>query len=465
MLISTIGHKSTLVRLAFAVVYLLLIVSAAAVLYPFVHMVGSSVTTIEHDRFYPLPVFLWDDSVLLGKFLHEKYEGPSSSIANLAARYAVPVNSTAELRTAMLDGDLLRDIYTGMNPSDPAWLNTARKKVADWLEFKKSVPTELCGVYFCNESLASFSPVRSGFTEFLRDRYAQRIRRLYGGRIPDFNTERGFRLSSFDRLERNDSVIAEEIRREYHIYLRRLGELRVPREELETRDWWPDNSPRMTDWLDYKRTLPPEQLQVISLSKLYQDFLSQKYSLETFNSLHHRRAESFREVVFRARRLVTPGEVSDWEEFVKQAEDLTTVQLVVNPMVQLLYEGALEQRYETIGKYNTEFSAKNKAFFELSPSRRLPRGPREARTWLWFIQTYVPAHFVVPIPDREYHSEFLRGEYIAELKRKYLTIAALNLERGTDFRTFEDAFDTKEAARLLVRTLSKNMVRLIHTTG
>ena len=453
MLISTVGHKSTLVRMAFAVVYLLLLLSAAIVLYPFVLMVGCSVTTIEYDRFYPVPVFLWDDSVLLGKFLHEKYEGPSSTIANLAAKYAVPINSTSDLKTAMLDGDLLRDIYTGMNPSDAAWLRAARKRVADWHEFKRSLPSELCGVYFCNESPASFGPVRSGFTEFLRDRYAQRIRRAYSGRVADYNAERGFRLSSFDRLEKNDRVIAEEIRREYHIYLPRLDKLRIPQEELERRDWWPEDSPRMTDWLDYRRTLPPERLQAICLSKLYQDFLLRTYSLETFNSLYHCRAESFRDVVFHVERLVSSGEVSDWREFVKTAEELSTVQLVLNPTVQLLYEHALEKRYETIGKYNAEFSAKNKAFFEVSPSRRQPQDPGEAALWLWFIQTYVPAHFVVPISDREYHSEFRRAAYVPELKREYLTIASLNETKGTDFRTFEDAVDRKEAGRFLVKNL------------
>lgn len=453
MLISTVGHKSILVRVAFAVVYLLLLLSVAIVLYPFVLMVGCSVTTIEYDRFYPVPVFLWDDSVLVGKFLHEKYEGPSSTIGNLSAKYAVPINSTSDLKTAMLDGDLLRDIYTGMDPGDPGWLRAARKRVADWHEFKTSLPSELCGVYFCNESPASFSPVRSGFIEFLRDRYAQRIRRAYSGRVADFNAERGFRLSSFDRIEKNDRVLAEEIRREYHIYLPRLDKLHIPQEELERRDWWPEDSPRMTDWLDYKTTLPPEHLQAICLSKLYQDFLSRKYSPEIFNSLYHCRAESFREVVFRAERLVSSGEVSDWREFVKNAEELSTVQLVVNPTVQLLYEHALEKRYETIGKYNAEFSARNKAFFEVSPSRRQPQDPRAATVWLWFIQTYVPAHFAVPIPDQEYHLEFLRSAYIAELKREYLTIVSLNEKKGTDFRTFEDAFDRKEAGQLLVKNL------------
>lgn len=453
MLISTIGHKSTLIRVAFAIVYLLLVVSAAIILYPFVLMVGCSVTTIEYDRFYPVPVFLWDDSVLLGKFLHEKYEGPSSTIGTLASKYGVPINSTSDLKTAMLDGDLLRDIYTGMDPSDASWLKAARKQVADWHEFKKSLPSELCGVYFCNESPASFSPVRSGFIEFLRDRYAQRIQRVYSGRIGDFNAERGFRLSSFDRIEKNDRVIAEEIRREYHIYLPQLGKVGVPQEELERRDWWPEDSPRMTDWLDYKRTLPPEHIQAICLSKLYQNFLSQRYSLDAFNSLYDRRAKSFREVVFRAQQLVSPGEVSDWGEFVKRGKDLSTVQLVVNPTVQLLYEHALEKRYETIGKYNAEFSAKNKAFFEILPSRRQPQDPTEAAIWLWFLQTYVPAHFVVPIPDREYHSEFLQAAYIAGLKKEYLTLGSLNEKKGTDFRTFEDAFDRKEAGRFLVKNL------------
>jgi len=453
MLISRVGHNRLLVHVAFAAVYLLLIAGAVIITYPFLLMVTSSVTTLEYDRFYPLPVFLWDDSALLGKYLHEKYEGPSSSIANMAAKYGVPINSTSDLKRAMLDGDLFRDVYRGMKPDDPQWMKAAKQRVQDWLDFKKTLPIELCGVYFCNESPASRSKVKAGFIKFLRHRYAGQIERRYKDRVRNFNTERGFELKSLDRLEKNDAVIADAISRAYRIYLPSLRQLRIPREELQRHDWAPEDAPRMNDWLDYKKSLQPEQVQALCLSKIYQDFLAEKYSLETFNSIYHRRISSFRELLFRPERLASPGEISDWAEFLKSVKDLSTITLVVNPVVHILYERALQRRFETIAKYNAEFSTRKRAFFELKPAARLPENPKEAALWVSFIRQYTPPHLVVPIPDREYHNEMLRSTYVAELKRQYLTIENFNEQKGTSFPDFQEAYDRKEAAQFLVRQL------------
>jgi ABC-type glycerol-3-phosphate transport system permease component len=453
MLISRVGHNRLLVHTAFTAVYLLLIAGSVIIIYPFILVITSSATTLEYDRFYPLPVFLWDDSVLLGKYLHEKYEGPSSSIANMAAKYGVPINSTTDLKKAMLDGDLLRDVYPGMDPNNPRWLSAAKQRVRDWQEFKKALPIELCGVYFCNESPVSRSKAKVHFISFLRDKYAREIERRYKGRIHEFNTERGFKLKSFRDLEKKAEVIADEISRTYLIFLPRLAGLSVPVEELERYDWAPDDSPRMNDWLDYKKSLQPESIQTLCLSKIYQDFLAQKYSVETFNSLYDRRVSSFREVLFRLERLASSGEISDWAEFLKGAQDLSTVRLALNPVVQIIYERSLERKFETIGKYNAEFSTQKKAFFEVGLSARLPADANEAAIWVYFIREYAPPYLVVPIPDSEYHSETLQRIQIADLKRHYLSVEELNRQRNTHFTDFQGAYDRSAAAQLLIRKL------------
>jgi multiple sugar transport system permease protein len=453
MLISKLGRKNFSARLAFAAVYLLLVVGSAIILYPFLLILTSSMATIEYDRFYPLPVFLWDDSVLLGKYLHEKYVGPSSSIANLAARYGVPIHSVADLKNAMLEGDLLRDFYKGMKPNDPAWRAATTNRVQDWLDFKRLLPVELSGAYFCNESPASTSKVKAGFFEFLRQKYAGHIRRRYENDLRSFNAETGLRINSFDDLEKRDAIIADEVSRVYHVHLSSLRDLRIPEESLESHTWLPPDSPRMNDWLDYKRTLPPEHIQALSLSLFYQDFLARKYSLSLFNSLYGRQHSSFREVVFRSERLATAGEISDWGDFPRTAEDLSTVILVVNSATQLLYEGMLQEQFGTIAEYNRRFATEYKAFFEVLLSPRLPGEPDKAPLWENFVREVAPRHLVVPLPDASYHRELLRSTYISDLERKYFTIQNLNRERKTSFRTFREAYDRKKAAQLLLRNL------------
>ncbi|NQT84156.1 hypothetical protein HQ563_14105, partial [bacterium] len=453
MLISKLGRKSISARVAFAAVYLLLAAGSIIIIYPFVLMLTSSMTTIEYDRFYPLPVFLWDDSALLGKYLHEKYTSASSSIANLGAKYALPIHSVADLKKAMLDGDLLRDVYKGMKPDDPHWRETATKKVQDWLDFKKSLPIELCGVYFCNESLASRSKVKAGFLEFLRQKYAREIERRCGGDVRKFRAETGFKIKSFDSLQKRDRLIADEISRAYHIHLKSLRDLRIPREALSAHTWLPENSPRMNDWLDYKRTLPPEQVQAVSLSHFYQDFLARRYDIGLLNSLYGLRRSSFKEMVFRSRRLATGSEISDWSDFLRLSDDLSTVILVVNPTTRLLYEEMLREKFDTIARYNTQLSAEKKAFFEVELSSRLPQEPNRGELWEYFVRELAPRHFVPPWRDSKHHDEKLRSHYTSELKRKYLTIENLNRGLGETFKSFGEAYDRKKAVQFLIEKL------------
>ncbi len=460
MHISTLGRKNPFVRLAFAAVYLLLAAGSVIIIYPFVLMLTSSMSTIEYDRFYPLPVFLWDDSTLLGKYLHDKYVGPSSSIANLGAKYRLPFDSVPALKEAMLEGDLLRDVYTGMKPDNPLWRQAAKKRVQDWLHFKKSLPIELYGVYFCNDSLAANSKVKVGFLNFLRRKYASDLERRYAGDVLRFNAERAFKVKSFDRLERNSKIIADEISRVYHIHLGSLHDLSPPRESLEARAWLSEDSPRMNDWLDYKRTLPPEHIQALCLSQMYQDFLARKYSLGLFNSLYGRRHASFREVVFRPGRLATGGEISDWAEFVPPVADLSTMILLVNSTTQLRFERMLQEKFGAIAQYNAEFSTRKKAFFELEPASRLPKDPKQRALWEYFVKEFAPPHLVVPIPDDQYHDEGLRSAYISDLTTKYLTVENFNRQRGTSFKTFQEAYDHVKAAQFLTGKFIEQYVTL-----
>ncbi len=453
MHISRLGRKTLFARLAFTAVYLLLAAGAVVIIYPFVLMLTSSMTTIEYDRFYPLPVFLWDDSTLLGKYLHEKYAGRSSGIASLGARYDLPINSLSDLKRAMLEGDLFSDVYKGMKSRDPHWRQAVKRRVEDWLDFKKSLPIELCGVYFCNESLASGSKVKAGFLNFLREKYARRIEQENRRDVQRFNADKGFKTKSFEALKKDDRVIADKVSRVYHIHLRTLRDLRIPPENLEARAWRPEDSPRMNDWLDYKRELPPGDIQALCVSQIYQDFLARKYSLGSFNSLYGRRDASFREVVFRSQRLVTGGEVSDWGEFLRSVDDLSAVRLVVNSTTRLLYERMLREKFGAIANYNAEFSTRNKAFFELKLATRLPKEPKQRALWEYFVRELAPSHLLVSVSERQYHEEIVRSTYITELKREYLTIESLNREGGTSFKTFAEAHERKKAEQLLTGKL------------
>ena len=110
-------------RLLIALLYTALALGAVTMVYPFVVMLGTSVTSpVDHDEFRPVPAYVWDDRWLYRKYVELKY------------------NEDIPRFNALLSNDLT----TFKDLAPPAGIETAgvKRRVADWLAFRASLPTD-----------------------------------------------------------------------------------------------------------------------------------------------------------------------------------------------------------------------------------------------------------------------------------------------------------------------------------
>src|SRR5260370_34835344 len=73
-LIPVIGRRQPKMRLLIALLYTVLSLGAITMVYPFVVMIGTSLTSpVDHDEFRPIPAYLRDDAWLFRKYVESKY--------------------------------------------------------------------------------------------------------------------------------------------------------------------------------------------------------------------------------------------------------------------------------------------------------------------------------------------------------------------------------------------------------
>src|SRR6059058_2234668 len=116
-LIPTIGRRRPKMRLLIAMLYALLTLGAVTMVYPFVVMLGTSVTSpVDKDEFRPLPAYLRSDRWLYRKYVEAKYN------ENLA-RYNVFLGS---------------DVVSFKELQPPAGASTPglQRQVAEWRAFR-----------------------------------------------------------------------------------------------------------------------------------------------------------------------------------------------------------------------------------------------------------------------------------------------------------------------------------------
>ena len=80
MIISTVGAKHWKTRLAVALIYLVLILGAVTMIYPFLLMLAGSVKSeADADRITPYPEFWFNDHVLFQKYVESKHNATGAN--------------------------------------------------------------------------------------------------------------------------------------------------------------------------------------------------------------------------------------------------------------------------------------------------------------------------------------------------------------------------------------------------
>ncbi|HEY3328627.1 MAG TPA: carbohydrate ABC transporter permease [Capsulimonadaceae bacterium] len=218
-LIPVVGRKSPKMRLLVAFIYVVLILGAVTTLYPFLVMLGSSVTSeYDQDQYAVLPAYLTSDAALFGKYACDKY---GQDIGVISSAYATQ--------------------YAKLNQVSPPTGTLDKAAVTRWRAFLDHAPTMYKSVGFMGTK-GQYSP------SLLMDRYHDWLR-----------------IRFHDDIRALDLAYVEEDTSFLTVY--------PPYERPLQRLFAPGASRKETDWAEFKRTLPADMYLPVLLNPLYRAYL------------------------------------------------------------------------------------------------------------------------------------------------------------------------------------------------
>src|SRR2546430_8709564 len=121
-IIPAVGRKALRIRLLIAAIYVILSLGAVAMVYPFLLMISTSVTSsTDTNEFRVVPRYLYDLQPLFAKYVDDKYAGDLDTINAL---YHTSFKKTDQLAPAP-DSSASRDIVR-------VWREFVRTLPLDW---------------------------------------------------------------------------------------------------------------------------------------------------------------------------------------------------------------------------------------------------------------------------------------------------------------------------------------------
>jgi ABC-type glycerol-3-phosphate transport system permease component len=399
-LIPTIGRRQPKMRLFIAALYIALTLGAVTMVYPFVVMIATSITSpVDHDEFRPVPAYLRDDGWLYRKYVEAKY------------------NEDIPWFNAALSNDVatFKDLAPPPGIDHPA----VKRRVEEWLVFRSSLPLShwmLGGV----TNTAHITP------EMLT-RYRQFLQQQYGS------------LQAVNAAYRQSNYAWEDIK--------------LAPERWDDRTYQPTPSQQYREFLEFKRQQPARYTITVSGDGLFQDWLRLKYgaSPAKLNAAWGTHSASRFDVRLPERAPSPAARRADWVQFVR--EELPAQFVAVDPAAAPLYRRFLAQRYPDPHVFAARYGdlspspspakggkkhileaislldapshpspRRGGAGGEVPPFRAPPLYGVPAADWMEFIQSVPVSLLSARTPDARYR-DYLRGRYpsLATLSAAYAT--------------------------------------------
>lgn len=343
-IVSTVGRRAPKMRLLVAAMYAILTIGAVSVVYPFLLMLATSITSSpDATEFRVVPRYLNDDDVLFAKFVDDKYAGDIDVI-----------NGTHDT-----------DIKKAIDARLPANLRDPRlqRLLAEWREFAATIALD-------NKAL--------GFRGYgvhpseLSLAYRRHLRSVFGDDVEALNRAYGEENASFNQVM-------------------------PPAERPTGRTWAPTLSPKMRDFIAWKASLPERWLVLVSVDGLFgqylRDFEDVPWATARLAALDERPPK---DSVQRGR----------WERFVRTKLPLRYVR--TSPKCLSLFHSFLQAKYGSVDALNLAWVAKLKSFAEVRlPDRVLPDSSA-TRDFGEFIAKAIPLDMVrVWTPENAFRARLL----------------------------------------------------------
>src|SRR5687767_13473000 len=302
-LIPVIGRKQPKMRLLIALLYIVLSLGAVTMVYPFVVMFATSITSpVDRDEFRPVPAYLRDDGWLYRKYVEAKY------------------NEDIPRFNATLSNDLatFKDLTA---PSDLQSAGTERR-VKEWLAFRSALPES----HWMLGGITNLSRI----TPEMVTRYREMLQQRYGA------------IEAVNTAYRQTYATWEDIR--------------PPLQKWDDRTYQPTPSREYQEFLEFKLKQPLRYRITVSGDGLFQDWLRLKYGAgpEKLNAAWGTAYKSRFEVRLPRRAPAHPVQRADWLKFVRA--ELPGQFAAVDPAGAPLYRRFLAQRYPDPKVFRTRYA-------------------------------------------------------------------------------------------------------------
>jgi len=308
-IIPTVGRKSLRMRLLDALIYLVLAIGGITVVYPFLLMLSTSITSgPDTNDFRLIPRYLNDNNVLFAKYVDDKYSGDLEA-----------VNST-------YGTDYKKSIDVTLPKAAEG--QKAKEYLREWRSFLKTVPLDYSSCGFRGYGVHP-SELALTYKSFLRDKYKDNINEL------------------------NKSYTEENAT---------FQQVMPPAERPTNRTWVPDSSPKMVDFLKWKAGLDRHWLIYTSIDGLYQHYL-----MDFANVPRSKALSTF----MTAKAPSNPDEKRTWEGFVRNKLPIRCIRLAKESIP--LFHSFLSSKYKNVETLNDLYKTSYPSFDHIPfPSKLLP---------------------------------------------------------------------------------------------
>lgn len=383
-IIDIVGRKKTSVKVFIAGLYILLTLGAITMVYPFLLMLSTSVTTeVDKNELVVIPKYLYSDRVLFQKYLYDKYSGTIVSDPNYLS-----LNET--YGTDYLTFDEV--IFLEVDLTDPKTM----LRIKDWHEFRERLSEEY--------KMPGFITV-GGATGRLARFYQHKMMKRFKGDIKELNKIYVEEHESFQSVE-------------------------MPGERYLNRIWQPDEDIKVKGWEEIKADLPEEHKLIISGDGIWQTWLKVKYGkdINLLNKKYNTDYRSFSEIHLPFSLPESKSAQPDWIEFMKTRWPLHYLNVIGGEEEYRLY---LQKKYEHINIPNKLYETTYSSFSKIS----LPVINNKTRIkeivlsdWGKFVKEGLSPEYMQAQSAENLYREFL--------KIKYGEIDMVNRNYGTNYKDF-----------------------------
>lgn len=356
-IIPKVGRKSLKTRLVIAALYIVLTGGALTMVYPFLLMISSSLTSgADVNKYQLVPVYIYSTKALFPKYAEDRYAGDVELVNQLYGT----------------DFPKIDDV---LPPKADVRSKQFRAQAQDWEAFVSNLPISYKQAGFEGYGTAP-SRLRNAYQAFCRKRFGDDINKL-----------------NKVYLEENET----------------FDTVTTPFERFKMREWEPDNSAKMQEWIAFKKRLPSYFLRPIMVDPTFQAFLcdgTYDAKISNLNASWGTHFKSFTEAHLAPTLPSQLGQAKDWEKFVR--EYLPFRYMRVAPEAVTAYRSYLRERYSgDVSKLNRMHNSQYASFDAIMMPTKMPTGGAPLVDWMDFVAKKVPIKTITAINTENLYREHL----------------------------------------------------------